>query len=67
MKEGNVLFTDAFNTFYLRLYDVGHMVKPIETVRGNPAAATLWVTLFDPTNHRTMSEGSTKDLRLVPK
>ena len=22
-KEGNVLFNDAFNTFYLRLYGVG--------------------------------------------
>ena len=27
-KEGNVLFNDVLNTFYLRLYDVGHnMVK----------------------------------------
>ena len=26
-KEGNVLFNDAINTFYLRLYGVGHMVK----------------------------------------
>ena len=26
-KEGTVLFNDALNTFYLRLYDVGHMVK----------------------------------------
>ena len=26
-KEGNLLFNDALNTFYLRLYDVGHMVK----------------------------------------
>ena len=26
-KEGNVLFNDALNTFYLRLYCVGHMVK----------------------------------------
>ena len=26
-KEGNVLFNDALNTFYLRLYGVGHMVK----------------------------------------
>ena len=25
-KEGNVLFNDALNTFYLRLYGVGHMV-----------------------------------------
>ena len=26
-KEGNVLFNDALNTFYLRLYGVAHMVK----------------------------------------
>ena len=26
-EEGNVLFNDTFNTFYLRLYGVGHMVK----------------------------------------
>ena len=26
-KEGNVLFNDVLNTFYLRLYGVGHMVK----------------------------------------
>ena len=27
LKEGNVLFNDALNTFYLRLYGVGHMVN----------------------------------------
>ena len=26
-KEGNVLFNDALNTFYLRLYGVRQMVK----------------------------------------
>ena len=26
-KEGNVLFNDALNTFYLQLYGVTHMVK----------------------------------------
>ena len=26
-KEGNALFNDTLNTFYLRLYGVGHMVK----------------------------------------
>ena len=26
-KEGNVLFNDALNTFYLWLYGVVHMVK----------------------------------------
>ena len=27
MKEGNGFFNDTLNTFYLRLYGVGHMVK----------------------------------------
>ena len=27
MRERNVLFNDALNTFYLRLYGVRHMVK----------------------------------------
>ena len=27
MTEGNVLFNDALNTFYLRLYGVRHVVK----------------------------------------
>ena len=26
-KEGNVLFKDALNTFYLQLYGIRHMVK----------------------------------------
>ena len=26
-KDGNVLFNDALNTFYLQLYGVGHTVK----------------------------------------
>ena len=35
-KEGNVLFNDVFNTFYLRLYGVGHMVKDhSNSERGN--------------------------------
>ena len=37
MKEGNVLFNDALNTFYLRIYCVGHMVKDhSDSERGNP-------------------------------
>ena len=41
-KEGNVLFNDALNTFYLRLYGVGHMVKDhSDSERGNPH----WITL----------------------
>ena len=36
-KEGNVLFNDALNTFYLRLYGVRHMVKDHSySERGNP-------------------------------
>ena len=39
MREGgggNVLFNDALNTFYLRLYGVGHMVKDhSDSERGN--------------------------------
>ena len=26
-KRGNGLFNDTLNTFYIRLYGVGHMVK----------------------------------------
>ena len=36
-KEGNVLFIDALNAFYLRLYGVRHMVKEHSySERGNP-------------------------------
>ena len=36
-KEGNVLFNDALNTFYLRLYGVRHMVKDhSDSERENP-------------------------------
>ena len=35
-KEGNVLFNDALNTFYLRFYGIGHMVKDnSDSERGN--------------------------------
>ena len=35
-KEGNVLFNDALNTFYLQLYGVSHMVKVhLDSERGN--------------------------------
>ena len=37
LKEGNVLFNDALNTFYLRLYGVRHMVKDhSDSEKGNP-------------------------------
>ena len=36
-KEGNVLFNDALNTFYLWLYGVKHMVKNhSNSEKGNP-------------------------------
>ena len=36
-KEGNALFNDALNTFYLRLYGVRHMVMDhSDSERGNP-------------------------------
>ena len=37
-KEGNVLFNDVLNTFYLRLYGVTYMVKDHseDSERGNP-------------------------------
>ena len=36
-KEGNVLFNDTLNTFYLRLYGVRHIVKDhSDSERGNP-------------------------------
>ena len=35
--EGNILFNDALNTFYLQLYGVRHMVKDhSDSERGNP-------------------------------
>ena len=35
-KEGNVLFNDALNTFYLRLYGIRHMVKDhFDSEKGN--------------------------------
>ena len=36
-KEGNILFNNALNTFYLRLYGVRHIVKDhSDSERGNP-------------------------------
>ena len=32
-KEGNVLFNDALNTFYLQLYGVRHMVKDHSAIK----------------------------------
>ena len=46
-KEGNVLFNDALNTFYLRLYGVRHMVKdPSDSDRGNPLQPHVCVRVW---------------------
>ena len=37
LQEGNVLFNDTLNTFYLQLYDIRHMVADhSDSERGNP-------------------------------
>ena len=40
-KEGNVLFNNALNTFYLRLYGIRHSDSD------RKPAATTWATLSD--------------------
>ena len=45
-KEGNVLFNDALNTFYLWLYGVRDIVKDHSDCERKPAPAT-WSTLSD--------------------
>ena len=44
-KEGNVLFNDALNIFYLWLYDIGHMVKDHSDSEKIPT--DTWATLSD--------------------
>ena len=45
--EGNVLFNDALDTFYLRLYGVGHIVKHHSDSERKLTAASTWATLSD--------------------
>ena len=45
-ESGNYLFNDALNTFYLRLYGVGHNGKEPDSERGN-SLPTTWATLSD--------------------
>ena len=42
-----VLFNDALDTFYLRLYGVRHMVKNYPDSERGKAAAAAWATLSD--------------------
>ena len=54
-KEGNVLVNDVLNTFYLRLYDVGHMVKDqSDSERGNSFRLAAMIFLYAP-SHRPES------------
>ena len=45
-KEGNVLFNKALNRFFLRLFDVGHIVKDHSARKWKPAVVTLHGLLF---------------------
>ena len=43
-RERNVLFNDALNTFYLRLYGVRHMVKDhSDSEKGNPVPPHIYI------------------------
>ena len=44
-KEGNVIFKDTLNTFYLQLYDFGHMAKDHSDNDRKLTATTSWDTL----------------------
>ena len=50
-KEGNVLFNDALNTFYLQLYDIRHIVKDhSDSERGNPLLQQVFFYMHHPTD-----------------
>ena len=53
-KEGNDFFNDALNTFYLRLYGVGHMVKDHTDSRhmGYSFRLTARVLLYAPSRRQ---------------
>ena len=46
-KKGNVLFTDALNTFYLQLYGIGLTQIAIEDHSDSKKATFLMTTLSD--------------------
>ena len=54
-RERNVLFNDALNTFYLRLYGVRHMVKDhSDSEKGNPLPPhRLLLSMNHPTDRIT--------------
>ena len=53
-NEGNVLFNDTLNTFYLRLYGVRHMVKDhSDNEKGNPLLPHRLLFPTDRISHTT--------------
>ena len=46
-KEGNVLFNDTFNTFYIWLYGMGYMVKDHSARKRKPTYTNTWAILFN--------------------
>ena len=63
VSEGNVLFNDALNTFYLRLYGIRHMVKDHLIVRketrcrhiGYSLQLTARVLLYAPSHRQDIT------------
>ena len=47
LKEGNALFNDALNTFYLRLYGVRHMVKDHSDSKSMPHGLLIPISSKD--------------------
>ena len=45
-KEGNVLFSDTLNTFYLWLYGIRHMVKDHSDIEREKLLPPLYGLLF---------------------
>ena len=51
-RKENVFFNDGHNTFYLRLYGIGHMVKDhSDSKRGNHIGYSFQSQRQDSTNH----------------
>ena len=70
-KEGNVLFNDALDTFYLRLYGVGHMVKDHsdnerkENALFNDALNTFYLQLYGVGHMVKNHSGSVKERKVL--
>ena len=54
-KEGNILFNDTLTTFFLRLYDIGHIVKHHSETCCHKMDHTFWLAarvLLNVPSHR---------------